>query len=417
MAAKPLHRRLVGMLLDFLDQTWLQTLMYLIFLFTFQSLTGTIRKSEEFYFDKYLTDTFINNPFDADHNRFMDVRRIADIWEWKKNVLVPGLFSQSPEGEFWPDGDGLFSVDGATPYSTYDIVEADNFASFTQGIVFKQTRAAPLPASLPCYSNHTCYGPGDGVTADGNGGDRTAYGYGAIQKQFKYWTSADLGANPAGTGSASQLSYRSFSSGGFVALFLPFFSDVALPSESGPYDQVQDHRVHEVTPSNQKVPKYYCARSSYNGYHIEQRCNPTPSANTAVARHLMEEMLDGMKKGHWVDHRTRLLSITMQMRNNNAGVRFVARYMFEITQMGAVLPSYDMETYIDDEDNTNAQKLWMLVALGLTTWFAVLEGVELLQTGPVGYFTNAWNVMDWTNFALFALCYLTLQQSIDLNVR
>ena len=138
---KSCPRRAASSILGFLDQTWLQTLQYIIFLFAFQSLTGTIRKSEEFYFDKYLTDTFISNPFDADHNRFMDVRRVADIWEWKKNVLIPGLFSHSATGEFWPDGDGTFSDDGATPFSTYETVEQDNAVSFTQGIVIKQVRS------------------------------------------------------------------------------------------------------------------------------------------------------------------------------------------------------------------------------------------------------------------------------------
>lgn len=142
---KSCPRRVVGLVLGFLDQTWLQTLQYIIFLFAFQSLTGTIRKSEEFYFDKYLTDTFISNPFDADHNRFMDVRRIADIWEWKQKVLVPGLFGHSATGEFWPDGDGPFSIEGATPYSTYEAVEHDNAVSFTQGIVIKQVRGVQWP--------------------------------------------------------------------------------------------------------------------------------------------------------------------------------------------------------------------------------------------------------------------------------
>ena len=39
-------------ILGFLDQTWLQTLMYIAFLFTFQTLTGAIRIGEEFYFDR-----------------------------------------------------------------------------------------------------------------------------------------------------------------------------------------------------------------------------------------------------------------------------------------------------------------------------------------------------------------------------
>lgn len=37
-------RKVLGKLLAFLDQTWLQTLQYIVFLIAFQSLTGTIRK-------------------------------------------------------------------------------------------------------------------------------------------------------------------------------------------------------------------------------------------------------------------------------------------------------------------------------------------------------------------------------------
>jgi len=107
----------------------------------------------------------------------------------------------------------------------------------------------------------------------------------------------------------------------------------------------------------------------------------------------------------------------MQMRNNNAGVRFIVRYMFEITQMGAVLPSYDMETLIDDEANTDTMRLWMSISLGLTLWFCFLEGVELTRGGPVEYFTNLWNVLDWTNFAVFALTYTTLSSTMTLNAR
>ena len=58
----------VSKVMDFLDQTWLQTLQYILFLYTFQSLVGTLRKSEEFYMDKYITDTFISNTFDSNHN-------------------------------------------------------------------------------------------------------------------------------------------------------------------------------------------------------------------------------------------------------------------------------------------------------------------------------------------------------------
>lgn len=85
--------------------------------------------------------------------------------------------------------------------------------------------AAESTTSSACYAGHTCYGSGEGADAEGNGGSRDAYGYGEYAGQFKWWNAADLGANPAGTASASQLSYRTFSSGGFVSLFMPFFSE------------------------------------------------------------------------------------------------------------------------------------------------------------------------------------------------
>lgn len=134
-------RRCLGAVMDFLDQTWLQTLQYILFLYTFQSLVGTLRKSEEFYLDKYITDTFITNTFDANHNTLASIRRVADIWEWTSNVFVPGLFSNADAGEWWPDGDGSFSLQGATPLSTSDMVNEMNAFDWTQGIIFKQARA------------------------------------------------------------------------------------------------------------------------------------------------------------------------------------------------------------------------------------------------------------------------------------
>ena len=136
-------RKALQAVMDFLDQTWLQTLQYILFLYTFQSLVGTLRKSEEFYLDKYITDTFIDNTFDVNHNKLSDIRRVADIWEWSNTVLLAGLFSNADAGEWWPDGDGSFHLDGATPLSTAEVVDHMNQFDFTQGVVFKQVVAPP----------------------------------------------------------------------------------------------------------------------------------------------------------------------------------------------------------------------------------------------------------------------------------
>ena len=71
-------------------------------------------------------------------------------------MLVPGLFSNADVGEAWPDGDGSFHLDGATPYSTADAVDFSN-AFHLDAIVFKQLRANSVPADqLKCYNGHVC---------------------------------------------------------------------------------------------------------------------------------------------------------------------------------------------------------------------------------------------------------------------
>ena len=51
-----------------------------------------------------------------------------------------------------------------------------------------------------------------------------------------------------------------------------------------------------------------------------------------VVRQMFTDMVDFLKKGHWIDAQTRMVSIVLQVRNNNGGVRYLCRFMFEITQ-------------------------------------------------------------------------------------
>ena len=75
--------RCVGTILEVLDSTALQTIQYLVFLFAFQSLTQSFRPpAMERHFFKFISDTFIVNTFDSNHNQFDDIRRVSDIYEW-----------------------------------------------------------------------------------------------------------------------------------------------------------------------------------------------------------------------------------------------------------------------------------------------------------------------------------------------
>ena len=161
-----------------------------------------------------------------------------------------------------------------------------------------------LGYGMLCYANHSCFGDGAVVNEFGDGGDTAPFGVGDQYNDFHYWSASQLGANPAGTASASQLSYRNFASGGYIAVFLPFFSETYLPDQEGTYEQVIDYRQHVAKPNNGKLPTYYCARATFNGHHIKQRCNPNPGANDFIVRHMFEELIDELKKGHWIDHKT-----------------------------------------------------------------------------------------------------------------
>ena len=149
-------RKVFHKTIDFLDQTWLQTSFYIVFLLAFQSLTGTMRHPEEFYLDRHISNTFIDNTFDGNHNRLKDIRRISDIWEWCNTVLVPGLLSNADVGENWPDGEGSFHLEGATPLSATDYVQLMNNFDWTQGLMFKQVRATEVE-ERNCYGNNKCF--------------------------------------------------------------------------------------------------------------------------------------------------------------------------------------------------------------------------------------------------------------------
>ena len=159
--------RLLAELLDIVNSTTVQTLMYVVFVFVFQMLTETLRNPKlEFYFDKLITDTFIENHFDSSHNTFESIRRTADIWEWGNTVLWPGFFANlgpcggNPGGalqgpgrkecndDVWPDGDGSFHMDGATAYTIPELVMNMDMLDWTDGLIIKQGRVEATPSAM-----------------------------------------------------------------------------------------------------------------------------------------------------------------------------------------------------------------------------------------------------------------------------
>ena len=51
---------------------------------------------------------------------------------------------------------------------------------------------------------------------------------------------------------------------------------------------------------------------------------------------------------------------------------------------------------------------YIIYAVGMCSVFVLLEGIEIVGSGPIEYFMNMWNIMDWLNFAIFFLTWATM---------
>ena len=85
-------------------------------------------------------------------------------------------------------------------------------------------------------------------------------------------------------------------------------------------------RLYNVNSRNGRTPRYYCLRTSFNGNHVEQLCDPGSNGdgtgvNTGRVRASVEQLWNDLRRGHFLDTRSRLLTITMQLRSNHIGLR------------------------------------------------------------------------------------------------
>ena len=240
---------------------------------------------------------------------------------------------------------------------------------------------------------------------------------------WRYFSTSELGANTAGQQSAAVPSFRTFESGGFVAIVMPFFSATLLPEQRGSASEVIDFRKHAIRRSadptaRPAAPRYYCVRLSWNGEHLHQVCDPNdPLTNrtTGVVRMAVEEFFNDLKRAHWIDFQTRAMTITLPLRSNHLAVRSRVTLMLETTSTGTLLPSYDIETRVESEVKQLETELYVQIALAMCAFFVLLELIEMASEGFVSYFTDPWNLMDWINYILFLLTWMYLQRSFELR--
>lgn len=444
-AANPMLARF-NCFLDFVNHTYVQTALYLVFVILFQALTACLRRPEEFYLDKYVMDRIVENHFDSSHNTLESVRRTADIYEWGNTVLWPGLFSdlgpcdgdnigkvtsnafgawsKTCNDEAWPDGEGSFHGNGATPYTVSELVELMDRFDWTDGLLIRQTRQKPKACGTKTLG--TCY-----PALDFNDGAQDDFGFNRfnptqpLEHPFKYMSAADAGADPGGVMSAAIPSLRQYETGGFIALVIPFFSDTYLQPEEGTPAQVTDYRLSYVNTTNGRTAKFFCVRTSTNGYHLKQRCDPGSNGDgtgrlTGAVRAHVEAFWNDLKRGHFLDARTRTVSFVLQLRSNPLGLRYRINLMFEITAPGAILPSYDVETRIMDDASEAGMVSYAWIGFLLVIFFSLLEGVEIAKGGFGEYLKDMWNVMDWANYIIYYMVFgqvLTVANLVRTNPR
>ena len=129
----------------------------------------------------------------------------------------------------------------------------------THGLATSEQRAAsggPKARQGPCL-------PGEGTP------DRKPFGYNythpssPLDKPFLWYSTEDIGANPEGQRSASQVTqWSDLPSSGHAIYVFPFFSDVLLPEQRGRPAELVNFRQHSLNASLQR-----------GGYAIERSKN------------------------------------------------------------------------------------------------------------------------------------------------
>ena len=327
------------------------------FVVIFQSLADTMRMPEEYSFNRAVKKMLIERPFDSSHNTFTTIRRPADVYEWGSNVLIPGLIVDS-----WLDGEGTFGEEGSAPFGIAEIMHRMDQFDWTEGIYLKQVRSRRSVCSSTSQMGH-CY-----PELQRGGGSTDSFGRNWTHPQsppsrpWAYHTVEQLGASPQGITSSAVESLRTYDADGYVALAIPFLSDSYLPEEEGAAHEVTNYRAHYVNATNGRTARFLCIRTSHNGVHVKQRCDPAagpaagPAADgrasaplTGVVRAAVDEWWHDLKRAHFIDSETRLLTITLQLKSNHQGVRYRLTLMLEMTALGGLFPSFEALTRLLDE--------------------------------------------------------------------
>ena len=416
--------------ISLLSSQWIQMFLYMVTIVLFQALSREMRQPSEYMFYKYITDLLLEAPFTDGGNLddvFMGIGEVADIHMWADEVMWPALLKDTYPRE--PTGEG----DSLTYYTPTELAEGMDIFDWTDGVSLRWNRAKAAPLSkckpqidkhhsyllhnlqkyghatdtdqgeqAPIRANHNlCYpdiysldmGPVQGEQETASYGHNSEDPNGELSHPFIHRTSEELNSNPEGQPSASVLiGWGSVPTDGYAAFVIPFFSDEFLEDQTGVWTDVTDFRLFSRNAG--ESPKYFCVRLAWSTDWLRQLCDPNDSLGrtTGVVPNAIREFWADIQRARWIDSYTRMVTITLPLRNNHAAVRFRLSLMMQISSLGAVVPSYDVESRFDAADQDSIDAI-LTTALLLVIYFMLVEFNEVREEGCIDYFANMWNLM------------------------
>ena len=265
-------KRIFGKISYVVNTLAVQFVLYCVYVLFFQALIAAVRVKEEVYLTKYLLDNIIEEPIsmdgDADnHRQFMTVANFEDSDMFITEVLMPALvvhdrldgklktpaeLAETMDNLDWSAGlmikQARVKRHGASECGMYET------AGMLRWFLKNEYGACPhenqlwgegrqllkeCPLSQPhrygaCYPelSSTLVPDTDDLV------DKSDFGFNWTATHpelppwapWKFFTEAELGADPSGQSSASTTSsYNTLPNAGYVTVFIPFFSGTELP--------------------------------------------------------------------------------------------------------------------------------------------------------------------------------------------
>eukprot|EP00966_Prymnesium_polylepis_P335696 7391030-Prymnesium_polylepis.1 len=435
------QRPLWRAVMDLLEHPTVQAVFYCFFCTCFCLLAFSVRSVMEYHLAGTIEQRIIHREFTVAERglTFDGIQDASDFWSWGKYVLWPALFaatqpcgtSTSPVGfnswtthssnpepleervsratstcnpHAWPDLQ-------QTPYSVGSILTAMDTLDWSAGIQIRQQRVRSLETTTMPGVDNPCEAAFVGDFCLPELGKPTTYEtqpfgfnfthpYTALDAPFRWLSREQLGAQPE----TSTRRERSYDSSGYVAVILPFFSNVLLPEQRGTADTVIDYRLHYANRFDDREARYFCVRLSWNGDLLHQVCDPVPSqhnrSTVSVVRLAVDEFWESLQRAHFIDANTRVVSVIAPLRSNHFGLRAQLSMVVEFSSTFFVQPSYLIETAIENAAARRSIENFMDIVLALTIMFMFVEAWELWRIGLVVYLFNMWNWFDWITYAL-----------------